>query len=66
MIRRLWPELATPWKRKEPTAYVSVLTSLLRERAYVEMTLGFQPRLWPRPLRRISSDGIDPLRLAAP
>jgi len=34
-IQRLWPELAMPWKRKDPTAYAAVLTRLLRDKGYV-------------------------------
>jgi len=34
VIQRLWPELAIPSKRKDPTAYVAVLTRLLREKGY--------------------------------
>lgn len=34
VIRRLWPELKIPSKRKEPARYVEVLSRLLRGRGY--------------------------------
>src|SRR5690606_24341873 len=35
VIRRLWPELKIPSKRKEPERYVELLSRLLREKGYV-------------------------------
>lgn len=35
VIRRLWPELKIPSKRKEPERYVEVLSGLLRGKGYV-------------------------------